>query len=74
MILVTGGLGMIGAQTARALADEGEDVAVTSHRRAAVPPFLEGRVTVETLDATDREAFLAVGERHEVTGIVHLVS
>jgi nucleoside-diphosphate-sugar epimerase len=72
MILVTGGLGMIGAHTARALADEGEEVIVTSHRRAEVPPFLEGRVTVETLDVTDRDAFLAHGERHEVTGIVHL--
>jgi len=72
MILVTGGLGMIGAHTARALADEGEEVLVTSHRRAEVPPFLAGRVTVETLDVTDREAFLALGERHEVTGIVHL--
>jgi nucleoside-diphosphate-sugar epimerase len=72
MILVTGGLGMIGAHTARALADEGEEVLVTSHRRAEVPAFLAGRVTVETLDVTDRDAFLALAERHEVTGIVHL--
>jgi nucleoside-diphosphate-sugar epimerase len=72
MILVTGGLGMIGAHTARALADAGEEVLVTSHRRAEVPAFLEGRVAVETLDVTDREAFLALGERHGITGIVHL--
>lgn len=72
MILVTGGLGMIGAHTARALADEGEEVVVTSHRRAEVPAFLAGRVAVETLDVTDRDAFLALGERHDITGIVHL--
>jgi nucleoside-diphosphate-sugar epimerase len=72
MILVTGGLGMIGAHTARALVDGGEDVVVTSHRRTEVPAFLAGRVTVETLDVTDRDAFLALGERHDIGGIVHL--
>jgi nucleoside-diphosphate-sugar epimerase len=72
MILVTGGLGMIGAHTARALADDGQAVVVTSHRRAEVPAFLADRVTVETLDVTDRDAFLALGERHDISDIVHL--
>jgi nucleoside-diphosphate-sugar epimerase len=72
VILVTGGLGMIGAHTAVALADAGEGVVVTSHRRADVPSFLTGRVTVETLDVTDRDAFLALGARHEISDIVHL--
>ncbi|MGH3152708.1 MAG: NAD-dependent epimerase/dehydratase family protein, partial [Streptosporangiaceae bacterium] len=48
MILVTGGLGMIGANTARALTDLGHDVVVTGHRRTEVPSFLAGRVTVES--------------------------
>jgi nucleoside-diphosphate-sugar epimerase len=48
MILVTGGLGMIGAHTARALADLGRDVVVTGHRRTEVPSFLADRVAVET--------------------------
>jgi nucleoside-diphosphate-sugar epimerase len=52
MILVTGGLGMIGAHTARALVDLGHEVVVTSHRRAEVPSFLAGKVTVESLDIT----------------------
>ena len=47
MILVTGGLGMIGAHTARALVDLGHEVVVTAHRRTEVPSFLAGRVTVE---------------------------
>jgi nucleoside-diphosphate-sugar epimerase len=72
MILVTGGLGMIGAHTARALTDLGQEVVVTSHRRAGVPSFLAGRVAVESLDVTDRDAFLALGSRHDISGIVHL--
>jgi nucleoside-diphosphate-sugar epimerase len=72
MILVTGGLGMIGAHTARALVDRGHEVAVTTHRRSEVPSFLDGRVTVEPLDVTDRDAFLALGSRHDISDIVHL--
>ncbi|GAB3714877.1 NAD(P)-dependent oxidoreductase [Amycolatopsis oliviviridis] len=72
MILVTGGLGMIGAHTARALTDLGHDVVVTAHRRTEVPSFLDGRVTVESLDVTDRDAFLALADRHEIGDIVHL--
>jgi nucleoside-diphosphate-sugar epimerase len=72
MILVTGGLGMIGAHTALALADGGQEVVVTAHRRAEVPSFLAGRVTVASLDVTDRDAFLALGGRHDISDIVHL--
>ncbi|GAA2260772.1 NAD(P)-dependent oxidoreductase [Actinomadura luteofluorescens] len=72
MILVTGGLGMIGAHTARALTDLGHEVVVTSHRRSEVPSFLAGRVTVEHLDVTDRDAFLGLAGRHDISDIVHL--
>ncbi|MGH3463232.1 MAG: NAD-dependent epimerase/dehydratase family protein [Kribbellaceae bacterium] len=72
MILITGGLGMIGAHTARSLLDLGHEVVVTSHRRTEVPSFLAGRVTVESLDVTDRDAFLALGDRHDISDIVHL--
>jgi nucleoside-diphosphate-sugar epimerase len=72
MILITGGLGMIGAHTARALVDLGHEVVVTAHRRTETPPFLAGRVVVQPLDVTDRNAFLALGERHDISGIVHL--
>jgi nucleoside-diphosphate-sugar epimerase len=72
MILVTGGLGMIGAHTARALVDLGHQVVVTAHRRTGVPSFLAGRVTVESLDVTDRDAFLALAGRHDISDIVHL--
>jgi nucleoside-diphosphate-sugar epimerase len=72
MILVTGGLGMIGAHTARALLDLGHEVVVTSHRRAEVPSFLAGKVTVEPFDVTDRDAFLGLADRHDISDIVHL--
>jgi len=72
MILVTGGLGMIGAHTARALVGAGQEVVVTAHRRTEVPSFLAGRVTVESLDVTDRDAFLALRARHDISDIVHL--
>jgi nucleoside-diphosphate-sugar epimerase len=72
MILVTGGLGMIGAHTARALLDLGHEVLVTAHRRTEVPSFLAGKVTVESLDVTDRDAFLDLAGRHEISDIVHL--
>ena len=74
MILVTGGCGSIGAHTALALADLGEQVVVTRHRRAAPPSFLEGRVAVERADLADLEALRAIGDRHEITGIVHLAA
>ena len=78
MILITGGLGSIGSHTARALLDLGESVVVTAHRSTRLPEFLagesRGRVVVEPLDATDEAAFLDIGKRHGITGIVHLAA
>lgn len=78
MILVTGGLGSIGSHTARALLDLGESVVLTAHRSTRLPEFLAGepggRVVVEPLDTTDEVAFLDLGKRHEITGVVHLAA
>ena len=74
MILVTGGFGAIGAHTALALADQGERVVVTRNRTAAPPSFLEGRVEVEQADLADLGSLLAIGDRHAITGIVHLAA
>ena len=78
MILITGGLGSIGSHTARALLDLGESVVLTAHRSTRLPEYLadepDGRVVVEPLDTTDEAAFLDIGKRHEITGIVHLAA
>ena len=78
MILVTGGLGSIGSHTARALLDLGESVVLTAHRSVRLPEHLAdepgARVVVEPLDTTDQAAFLDIGKRHEITGIVHLAA
>jgi UDP-glucose 4-epimerase len=73
-ILVTGGFGSIGAHTALALAELGEQVVVTQHRNAAAPSFLERRVAVEQADLADLEALRAIGDRHEIIAIVHLAA
>jgi nucleoside-diphosphate-sugar epimerase len=78
MILITGGLGSIGSHTARAVLDLGESVVLTAHRSTGLPEYLAsepgGRVVVEPLDTTDEAAFLDIGKRHEITGIVHLAA
>lgn len=78
MILVTGGLGSIGSHIARSLLDLGESVVLTAHRSSGLPAVLAdepaGRVAVEPLDTTDGAAFLDIGARHEITGVVHLAA
>lgn len=78
MILITGGLGSIGSHTARAVLDLGESVVLTAHRSTDLPEYLAGepagRVVVEPLDTSDEAAFLDIGKRHEITGIVHLAA
>jgi nucleoside-diphosphate-sugar epimerase len=78
MILITGGLGSIGSHTARALLDLGESVVLTAHRSTQLPEYLAdepgGGVVVEPLDTTDEATFLDIGNRYEITGIVHLAA
>ncbi|HEX3785017.1 MAG TPA: NAD(P)-dependent oxidoreductase [Pseudonocardiaceae bacterium] len=78
MILVTGGLGFIGTHTARALLDLGESCVLTRHTNAAVSsllaPELGSRAFVEPLDVADRAAWTRLGEKHPITGIVHLAA
>ena len=79
MILITGGLGFIGTHTTRALLDLGESCVLVQRRAAtaaALPGLIsgaaDGRVVVESVDVTDLAALLRIGERHEITGVLHL--
>src|SRR5689334_23478350 len=78
MILVTGGLGFVGAHTTRALLDLGADCVVGRYRADRRPPMLAGdlgtRVRVEPLDCADPDALGAIGARYPITGIVHLAA
>jgi UDP-glucose 4-epimerase len=78
VILITGGLGSIGSHTARALLDLGETVLLAARRPAALPEFLAGAptgaVVVEAMDTANEKALLALGNRHQITGIVHLAA
>ncbi|MGP3957785.1 NAD-dependent epimerase/dehydratase family protein [Nonomuraea sp. 3N208] len=69
MILITGGLGFIGTHTARALLDLGESCVLVQRRPGTFP---DERVVVEQADLTDEAALLAIGDKHKITGIVHL--
>jgi UDP-glucose 4-epimerase len=76
VILITGGLGFIGSHTARALLDLGSPCVVAQRNATQVPDFLQpdlgARLVVEALDVEDESAFLEIGKRHGITGIVHL--
>ena len=67
MILVTGGLGFIGTHAARALTDLGHPVVLAQRRQLENPP-----AEVVQADITDLDSLRAVGDRHKITGIVHL--
>jgi UDP-glucose 4-epimerase len=69
MILLTGGLGFIGTHTARALLDLGESCVLAQRRPVADPPV---PAEVVQVDVADLDGLRAVGDRHKITGIVHL--
>jgi UDP-glucose 4-epimerase len=78
VILITGGLGFIGAHTARALLDLGQSCLLTRHHHRRVPDFLEHelgrRIVIEQVDCADTTAVLRLGDRHQITSIVHLAA
>jgi len=78
MQLITGGLGFVGANTAEALLDLDVDCVLTQHRKTRVPAFLQDqvgkRVFIESADTLDLESLRALGKKHKIRGIIHLVT
>ncbi len=76
MILITGGMGFSGLHTAKALLDAGEEVVITYYQTWREPSFIKDeydkRVKVEKVNVTDRDGFLALGKKHNITSIIHL--
>ena len=79
MILITGGLGFIGSHTTKALVDMGEECIVTSHQNKHIPTMLQqaqrdGKLTVEEVDITDATALQDLGNKYDITHIIHLAA
>ena len=74
--IITGGLGFIGAHTARAFAEAGERVVATSYESGRVPSFLQPHigagVTLERCDVSEPGAIEALARKHGADGLVHL--
>lgn len=73
MILVVGGFGWVGSNTAEALAEMGHDCVITRHKTGEIPRFLEkyvgGKLLVETADATSGADIQRIGREHKIEGI-----
>jgi UDP-glucose 4-epimerase len=78
MILITGGLGFMGSNTAQAMLEMGESCVLTQHKNNRVPTLISEqvgkRIFIEPVDVTDRAGLLALGKKYQITGIVHLAS
>ena len=78
MQLITGGLGFVGSNTAQALLRFDAECVLTQHRKGRVPEFLKDqigkRLFIEAADTLDLDSLRALGKKHKITGIVHLVT
>lgn len=78
MILIIGGLGFVGANTANALLEAGEDCVLTQYKSDRVPEFLKQhvgkRIFIEPADAREIDTLRAIGRKYKITGIVNLLT
>lgn len=73
MILITGGAGFIGSHVVRALHQLGDQALLMQRHTHQTPPHLADLpIQVEQGDVTDLASLLSAGDRHHITGIVHL--
>ena len=78
MILIIGGMGFIGLNTARRLVESGEKVVITQHSAHRVPDLLKGeigtRVFTARVDVTNPYEVFEVVRRHQVESIINLMA
>ncbi|MBI4319274.1 MAG: NAD(P)-dependent oxidoreductase [Chloroflexi bacterium] len=75
MILVVGGMGFLGCNLGRYLAEIGQTCVLTRHRTSRIPGFLEPhvgkQVYIAPCDMNDRSQVEALVHEHAVTSIIH---
>jgi len=74
MILIVGGMGFIGLNTALRFVEAGEKVVISQHRAHRVPDVLEDRVATARMDVTNPYEVFEVVRRHGVESIVNLMA
>ena len=77
MILILGGLGFVGANTAQALLEVGEDCVLTQHHTTVFHHSCRTiwkRIVIEPLDIMSVQALRDLGRRYPITGIIHLAT
>ena len=78
MILITGGFGFLGSNTAEALAVAGQDCVLTQHDNAVLPAFLDKfhdkHVFTWPADVNDVDSLRALGANYKITGVIHLAT
>ncbi len=79
MILIIGGMGFIGLNTALRFLETGQKVVITQHTSRRVPEALEreiagGRVQTARMDVTNPYEVFEVVRRHQVESIVNLMA
>jgi UDP-glucose 4-epimerase len=73
-ILIVGGMGFIGLNTARYLVETGHPVLITRHSAHRLPDELKDRVATDRMDVTNPYEVFEVVRRHRVESIVNLMA
>ena len=78
MILIVGGLGFLGANLAKVLADQGEKVLITQHRSSVIPSFLKDivgeKVRVIPFDVLSLDRIRSAIQEYKISSIFNLAS
>jgi UDP-glucose 4-epimerase len=74
MILIVGGMGFIGLNTALRFVEVGEKVVISQHSAHRVPDVLKDRVVTARMDVTNPYEVFEVVRRHQVDSIVNLMA